>query len=117
MPLAPRRCPGYWQNRISGAQSPRKSPWARSASACRWAWEVPGWSGQYPGAVAAGQPVPQQGAQVDRGAPVVQPGVVFSGSDVAESDPAAVLGRGPGDDPLDRGARGIGFFEFLGAGL
>ena len=60
-----------------------------------------GWSGQHPRPAAAGQAVPQQGAQVERGAPVVQPGVVLGGADVAELDPAAVLGGGPGDDPLD----------------
>jgi len=63
---------------------------------------LPGWSGQDPGTVLAGQPVPQHGPQVDRGAPGAQPGVVLGSADVAQPDPAAVLGGGPGDDPLDR---------------
>src|SRR6516165_3177780 len=74
-------------------------------------------SGQDPGSVAAGQAVPEQGAQVDRGAPGVQPGVVLGGAEVAEPDPAAVLGGGPGDDPLDGGPGGVGLLEIVGAGL
>ena len=61
-----------------------------------------GRSGQDPGAVPAGEPVPEQGAQVDRGAPGVQLGVVLGGAEVAEPDAVAVAGGGPGDDPLDR---------------
>ena len=71
-------------------------PGQRCLSGC---W--PAASGQDPGSVTAGQAVPEQGAQVDRGAPGSQPGVVPCGTDVAEPDPAAVLGGGPGDDPLD----------------
>src|SRR5207247_10670515 len=60
----------------------------------------PGRASQDPGPVAAGQAVPQQCPQVDRGAPVVQPGVVLGGADVAQPDPPPVAGRSPGAAPL-----------------
>ena len=55
--------------------------------------------GQGPGSAGVGQAAPEQGAQINRGAPGVQPGVVLGGADVAELDAAAVAGRGPGDGP------------------
>src|SRR5271166_2502929 len=76
-----------------------------------------GGSGQDPGTVTAGQPVPQQGAQVDRGAPVVQPGAVLGCAGVAELDAVPVLSRGPGDDPLDHRPGGVGTLELRRAGL
>src|ERR1019366_3215963 len=47
----------------------------------------------------------------------MQPGVVLLGSDIAEPDPAPILGGGPGDDPLDQRAGRVGAPELLGPGL
>jgi|ERR1022692_310696 hypothetical protein len=57
-----------------------------AAGAGRPVWSVPAWSGQGPGPVVVCQADLDQGPQVQRGAPVVQPGVVAGGPDVASFD-------------------------------
>src|ERR1022692_803303 len=74
-------------------------------------------SAQGPGPVAAAQASVDQGPQVQRGAPVMQPGVVPGSPDVAEPDPVPVLGSGPGDDPLDHRPGRVGLPELGGPGL
>src|ERR1700722_2511126 len=75
------------------------------------------WSGQGPGAVSMGEAVLGEGAQVECGASGAQPGVVLSDAEVAQLDAPPVLGGGPGDDPLDVRAGGVGLLELRGAGL
>lgn len=58
-------------------------------------------SGDRPGPGLLGESGLNQGAQVDGGGSVMQPGVVLVNADVAQLDPPAVAGGGPGDDPLD----------------
>src|SRR5881628_2996445 len=94
--------------------------WRVSVSwgAGRGAWAGSGrGSGDHPGAVGAGEAVGEQGAQVEGGAPGVQPGVVLDGAQVAEFDPASVLGGGVGDGAFDVGAGGVVLFELRGLGL
>src|SRR6266702_1063908 len=102
---------------MSGAWWPAESPSvpgpragaARAGAASR--------SGQDPGPAGAGQAAVDQGPQVQPGAPVVQPGVVLGRADVAEPDPAAVLGGDPGDGPLDARPGRVGALEPRRSGL
>src|SRR5271170_4487993 len=74
-------------------------------------------SGDRPGPGLPAEPGVDQGAQVDGGGSVVQPGVVLVHAEVAQLDPVAVAGGGPGDDPLDDGPGRVGLFELRRAGL
>jgi hypothetical protein len=61
--------------------------------------------------------VVDEGAQVECGGAGAQPGVVLGEAEVAQLDAPSVLGGGPGDDPLDGRAGGVGLCELRGAGL
>src|SRR5260221_9203468 len=81
------------------------------AHAWRVVWGVPagpacpgGWSGdQHPGAVAAGQALAEQIAQVQRSGAPLEPGMVLGRPAVAELDPAAPPGGYLGDGPFHVG--------------
>src|SRR6266851_2939898 len=65
------------------------------------------WSGgQRPGAVPAGQPPPDQVAQVQRGGAAPEPGVVLCGAAVAELEPASPPGGDLGDGAFHVGPAG-----------
>ena len=65
-----------------------------------WVWcrVKPGVSGDGPGSDGVVQPECEEAAEVERGDPVVQPQVVWSGA--AESQPAVAVGDQPRDRPL-----------------
>src|SRR6266581_2709518 len=67
---------------------------------------VPGglaaWSGgQRPGAVAAGQALPEQVAQVERGGAALEPGIILGRPAVAELEPPSPPGGDLGDGAFD----------------
>ena len=63
---------------------------------------LPGWSGgEDPGPVDAGEPAPEQDAQVERGGAALEPGVVLGGAAVAQLDPPSAAGGDLGDGALD----------------
>src|SRR6266849_169662 len=77
-------------------------PWQAGLAvrACRAG--LAGWSGgQRPGAVAAGHALAEQVAQVQRGGPALEPGVVLGRPAVAELEPASPPGGHLGDGAFD----------------
>src|SRR6266550_1047990 len=86
---------------ISGARAaaqPARPDWLPGRAGLA-AWS----GGQRPGAVAAGQALAEQVAQVERGGAALEPGVVPGCPAVAELDPPSPPGGGLGDGAFDVG--------------
>src|SRR6266568_4102894 len=90
--------------RQRGRSSRRGQPGRDAGMAASGRWWLPGWSGQHPCPVVAGEAAADEVAQVEGCGAVLEPGVVPGGAEVAESEAPPAAAGDLGDHPFDAGA-------------